>query len=218
LREYAIDRKEITMTRIIYGAAPSPFARKVRIVLHEKGLDYEMKNLIPFPKTPELLALNPLGKIPIYEEGDFRIPDSSVICAYLERVQPEPRIYPRDPKEFARALFYEEYADTKMIETIGPLFFQRFVQPNIFKQEPDPAIIDDAIQNQIPPVFDWLEARVTAGRPTLLEEFTIADVAVGAQLQALSFANHSIDTDRWPKLAGYFEGVNSRPSFEKAMG
>jgi glutathione S-transferase len=205
------------MTRIIHGAAPSPFARKVRVVLHEKGLDYEMQNLLPFPKTPELLAMNPIGKIPIYQEGDFVIPDSSVICAYLERVQPEPRVYPEDPKELARALFYEEYADTKMIDAIGPLFFQRFVQPNVFQQEPDQAIVDDAIQNKIPPVFDWLEARVSAGRPTLLDEFSIADAAVGTQLQALIFANHPIDSDRWPKVAGYLESINKRPSFEKAM-
>ena len=43
------------------GATPSPFYRKVMIVLEEKGLDYETEMLIPFPKTPELLAMSPLG-------------------------------------------------------------------------------------------------------------------------------------------------------------
>ena len=52
---------------IIHGGAPSPFVRKVMVTCEEKGLSYEYKPLSPFPKTPELMAMNPLGKIPILE-------------------------------------------------------------------------------------------------------------------------------------------------------
>src|SRR5262245_9129477 len=98
----------------LYGALLSPFVRKVKIMLEEKGIAHECENLIPLPKTPELLAMNPVGKIPILVDGELTIPDSSVICAYLEKTHPAPAVYPSDPAEYARALFLEEYADTFM--------------------------------------------------------------------------------------------------------
>ncbi len=75
----------------------SPFVRKVLLACEKKGLTYEDKVLVPFPKTPEFIAMNPLGKIPILEISDGRfIADSSVICAYLEKVHPEPALMPDD--------------------------------------------------------------------------------------------------------------------------
>ncbi len=204
------------MTLIIHGGTPSPFMRKVRVALLEKGLAFENKNLSPFPKTPELLAMHPLGKIPVLEHDGTMIPDSSVICAYLERIQPEPRLYPEDPKDYARALFLEEYADSRLAETIGPVLFERFIKPNIFKQETDTERVQEALEKQIPPAFDWLEAQLGDGEALVGPRLTIADVAVGAQLQSLVFAQEAIDDSRWPKLARYASKLHARPSFEKA--
>ena len=204
------------MTLIIHGGTPSPFMRKVRVALLEKGLAFENKNLSPFPKTPELLAMHPLGKIPVLEHDGTMIPDSSVICAYLERIHPEPRLYPEDPKDYARALFLEEYADSRLAETIGPVLFERFIKPNIFKQETDTERVQEALEKQIPPAFDWLEAQLGDGEALVGPRLTIADVAVGAQLQSLVFAQEAIDDSRWPKLARYASTLHARPSFEKA--
>ncbi len=204
------------MTLIIHGGTPSPFMRKVRVALLEKGLAFENKDLTPFPKTPELLAMHPLGKIPVLEHDGTMIPDSSVICAYLERIHPEPRLYPEDPKDYARALFLEEYADSRLAETIGPVLFERFIKPNIFKQETDTERVQEALEKQIPPAFDWLEAQLGDGEALVGPRLTIADVAVGAQLQSLVFAQEAIDDSRWPKLARYASTLHARPSFEKA--
>ncbi len=205
------------MTMIVHGASGSPFVRKVLVALQEKGLDYELKSLVPFPKTPELLALNPLGKIPIFEHGDLTVPDSSVICAYLERLKPEPRLYPEDPKELARALWLEEYADTKLLEVVGPVFFERFVKPNVFQGETDEGRVKDALENLIPPVFDYLEGQLGEAADTLLSALSIADLAVGCQLQALGLVDEEIDASRCPKLARYTAGLHARPSFQKAV-
>jgi len=75
---------------IVHGGVPSPFVKKVCAFLAEKGVAFEQRSLAPFPKSPELLAMNPLGKIPIYQDGELMLPDSSAICAYVERVQPKP--------------------------------------------------------------------------------------------------------------------------------
>src|SRR5262245_40173964 len=115
----------------LYGATASPFFRKCRIAFEEKGIPYEIVPLIPVPKTPELLAMHPMGKIPILRDGARVVPDSSVICAYLERLHPHPALYPQDAGELATALFLEEYADTRMMEVIGPILFENFIRPQI---------------------------------------------------------------------------------------
>ena len=204
------------MTLILHGGTPSPFMRKVRVALLEKGLAFENKDLVPFTKTPELLAMHPLGKIPVLEHDGTIIPDSSVICAYLERIHPEPRLYPEDPKDYARALFLEEYADSRLAEAIGPVLFERFIRPNIFKQETDAERVREALENEIPPAFDWLEGQLSGGETLAGPRLSIADVAVGAQLQSLVFAQEAIDESRWPKLASYASKLHARPSFEKA--
>src|SRR5262249_41546510 len=98
----------------LYGASPSPFVRKVRVVMHEKGIAYEHEFVGPGSRKPEFRAISPLGRIPGLVDGDLSVSDSSVICAYLERTHPDPPMFPRDPKQYARALWYEEYGDTAL--------------------------------------------------------------------------------------------------------
>ena len=121
---------------ILHGGALSPYVRKVMAALEEKGIGYEDKPLIPFPKTPELIAMNPLGKIPVLETDDGSyIPDSSVICLYLEKVHPEPALLPEDPVAYARALFIDEYCDTKVIEGIGAVYRKKLASVGISDTE-----------------------------------------------------------------------------------
>ena len=200
---------------IVHGGVPSPFVKKVCAFLAEKGVAYELRSLAPFPKTPELLALSPLGKIPAYQDGDFTLADSSAICAYLERVHPKPALYPADPKAYGRALFVEEFADTKLNEVLGGVFFQRVIRPNFFKQEPDEAAIAKAWAEQIPPALDWVESQVASG--ALGGALSIADIAVGAQLANFRLAGEKIDGARWPKLATWAERTLARPSFAKLL-
>jgi len=200
----------------VLGAKPSPFVRKVIVALEEKGVPYQLEDLAPFPKSPELLAMNPVGKIPILRDGDTHIPDSSVIIAYLERVHPQPSLYPEDPKEYARALFLEEFSDTRVQNTVGALFFERFVKPHLFQQEPDPEVVDSLLANDVPALIDQLEGMIDEGATTLLSRFSVADAAWGSQLTSLQLAGVTLDAARAPKLAAYEEAVLSRPSFKAA--
>lgn len=197
----------------LYGATPSPFFRKVRVVLEEKGLSYETENLVPIPKTPALLAMSPLGKIPLLRDGDLVVPDSSVICAYLEKKFPSPAVYPAEPADFARALFLEEYADTRMGEVLGGIFFERFVKPNVLHGAPDEARVAELIARDLPPVLDYLESQVPADRDSVLARFSIADAALGAHLGSLTFAGVAIDSARWPRTQRYYSTLLKRPSF-----
>jgi len=198
----------------LHGVHLSPFVRKVRVALAEKGIDYDSVPQIPFGPRDEYTKISPLGKIPCWQDGDFALPDSSCILAYLERVRPDPALYPKDAKDFGRALWYEEYADTKLVEALTIPFFQRYVQPRFFNQEPDEDAIRKALTEDVPPVFDYLE-RELGDRDVLVgAHFSVADIAVGSPFVNFAHGQEKVDAGRWPKLAAYVERLHARPSFK----
>jgi len=205
------------MSLVLHGASASPFVRKVRVALIEKGIPYELVPVVPFPPanaTPEFRRMSPLGKIPALSDGDFGISDSSVICAYLERIHPAPPLYPSDPKDYARALWFEEFADSRLVEAIAPAFFQRVVRKLIFKQEPDEELVRKALDESLPPALDYLERQLDGVEWLAGGRFSIADIAVASMLQQLRHAGAPVDAARWPRVAAWSERVLSRPSFK----
>jgi glutathione S-transferase len=198
----------------LHGVNLSPFVRKVRIALAEKGIEYEHEQVLPFGQTPEYLALSPLGKVPCYQDGDLTIPDSSVIIDYLERVAPNPPLYPTDPGQRARALWYEEYADTKLVNALATVFFQRFVGPKFMQQETDQAAVDAALNDEIPPILDYLEGELDGDGFLVGDHFSIADIATTSPFVNFAIAGESVDGSRWPKLAAYVERMHGRPHYK----
>lgn len=197
----------------LYGVSPSPYVRKVRVALAEKGLEYDLEPVMPGNVPDSFKKISPLSKVPVYQDGDLVLPDSSVIIAYLERIQPNPALYPRDPSEYGRALWFEEFADTKLIEVITPIFSQRFIQRVLFKQGSDEAIVEKQLSLMIPPVFDYLEGEMPEDGWIVGDAFSIADVALGTTMVHLRHGGESVDSARWPRLAAYASRVLSRESF-----
>lgn len=198
--------------RVLHGVSPSPFVRKVRVALAEKHVEYELEAVMPGGASAAFKKLNPLGKIPVYQDGEFVLPDSSAICAYLERAWPDPPLYPADDRDYGRALWFEEYADTKLIDVIVPIFAQRVLQPVIFKQAGDESIVEQHLTQLVPPAFDYLESQVRAGDWLVGDSFGIADISMGSLFVNLRHARESVD-DRWPGLRDYVERVHARESF-----
>lgn len=195
---------------ILYGSPLSTFTRKVRIALEEKGIPYELKPIGMGRHSPALMAINPLGKVPVYETGGIMVPDSSVIIAFLEKTGAERPLYPEDPAEFARALFLEEYADTRLREASAAFFYQRTVRRLFQKKPPDEQALAVAA-----PIRDecceFLESQLGDAPYLVGERFSVADVAVAAQLVTLDQGGEKPDPARWPKLAGYVSGLYARP-------
>lgn len=203
---------------IVHGVPLSPFVRKVRLVLEEKGVPYELRPLVPFPKTPELLAVSPLGKMPLFEEGAFITPDSSVICAYLERTRPDPALYPTEAHEYARALWFEEYADTALAEAIGAAFFQRIVRPSFFGEDADESVVAHALTEEVPRCLGYLDGCAGSSEGIAGGAFGVADIAIHAQLQNLQLLGVTIDPAHHPRLARYTERMSARPSLARIAG
>jgi glutathione S-transferase len=199
----------------VYGVNLSPFVRKVRVALAEKNVPYELDPVIPVNVSPEYKKISPLGKVPAFEDGGRTLSDSSVICAYLEKTHPSPALYPADAYEYARALWFEEYADSGLAAEIGPkIFFQKIVGPLFFNQKTDDALVEKALNEGLPPMFAYLESQLGDNQWLAGGAFSIGDIGVGSQFVNLRHAGYGVDAARWPKLAKYVARVHARPSFQ----
>ena len=87
----------------LYDADRCPYCARVRIVLAEKGLQYETVVVDLDDRPAWMYEKNPLGRVPVLEEGAFVLPESAVIMEYLEERYPEPALLPVDAAERALA-------------------------------------------------------------------------------------------------------------------
>jgi glutathione S-transferase len=203
------------MSYTVHGAGISPFTRKVRAFLAEKGLEYAHDPVIPFNPPPTWRKLSPLGKIPAFSDGDRTLADSSVICAYVERRNPSPALYPTDDYLHARALWFEEYSDGGLMAVVGPgIFGPLVIQPALRGAAPDHARAKKAVDEELPPLFTYLEGELGSQSYFVGDSFSIADISIAAMFVNLMLADVKIDPARWPKLAAWTERVHSRPSFK----
>lgn len=201
----------------LLGAYGSPFVRKVKVVLDEKGLKYDHEQVVPFPPSAEYRKVSPLGKIPAFIDGDQALADSSIICAYLERTHPAPALYPADPYEYARALWFEEYGDGGLAPIAGSkMFFNRIIGPRIMKKPFDEALYQQAVEQDLPPMLDYLESEVS-GDYLVGGVFTIGDIGIATQFVNYRLAGGALDRSRWPRLAAYVERIHARPTFQAAI-
>src|SRR5207302_5742352 len=95
---WTIRRKPMSAITV-HGIPGSPFLRAVEITLHEKGVDYRLNAMSPANmKTPEHLEMHPFGRIPIFEQGDFRLYETQAIVRYIDETFPNPPLTPGNAK------------------------------------------------------------------------------------------------------------------------
>jgi glutathione S-transferase len=206
------------MSFTVLGGNVSPFVRKVRVFLAEKGLDYEIEQINPFAPPEGWREVSPLGKIPAFRHGELVINDSSVICQYLERIHPEPALYPSDPFELARALWFEEYMDGGFVPVAGPgVFFPLVLKPLMTRQEPDETGPREVIETKLPAFFDYLEGQLDDADFLVGGRLSIADLAVASPFVNLRHAGVAPERGRWPRLADFLKRMHARPSFKACI-
>ncbi len=194
----------------LYGINLSTFTRKVRLALAEKGVAYHLE-IAPMG-SPKVRALHPLGKIPVLEDAGVVVPDSSVIIAYIERACAGTALYPDAARDLARALWFEEYADTRLREATLPYFAENVVKP-LFQGKPaDPAVLARAESGR-DECFAYLENELAADDVAVAGRLSVADIAIGAQLITYRQGGGSMDPVRWPRLCRYLERLAARPAW-----
>lgn len=197
----------------ILGTHLSPFVRKVLIFANEAGIEINHRDdVMPFPKSDELLAANPLGKIPAMTDGDVNLGESSVICAYLNKKSGGSTLYPSDTADFGQALWWERYADTELVNAVGTVFFNRFVAP-MMKMEPDHAAVEKALTEDQPRIFAFMNERLAGKEYAVGDSLSIADVALFAPFVNHVLAGETVDAEQYPEMHRYLQGLKARPAF-----
>jgi glutathione S-transferase len=101
----------------LYDFKSSPNCQRVKVVLEEKKLPYEIVNIdlrAGAQKTPEYLKINPYGKVPAIVDGDTVLYESCIINEYLDEKYPAVRLMPSDPAARAKARILIDFGLTQM--------------------------------------------------------------------------------------------------------
>jgi len=196
----------------IIGSFVSPYVRKVLACLNLKGLAYEIDPITPFFGSDEFERLSPLRRIPILIDGDFSVSDSTVICAYVDEAYPRPSLFPLDPRDRARARWFEEFADTRLGDLfIWGLFYQKVVHPAVWGEPGDEARIARTLKEDLPRTLDYLEGELPADG-YLFGELGIADISIATFFRNGAYAGFDVDQARWPRTASFVKRTLDHPS------
>jgi glutathione S-transferase len=200
---------------LIVGSYLSPYVRKVLVSLELKGIPYEIDPIVPFYGNDRFSELSPLRRVPVLVDGDLVVMDSSVICQYLEELQPSPSLLPVDIRDRARARWLEEFADTRMGDVlIWRLFNQVAIRPAVWGEKGDRALVDKTLKEDVPAVLDYLESDAPA-EGFRFGTLGLADIAPACFFRNAGFARFRIDAKRWPRTAGWMDRVLATPPFAR---
>lgn len=201
----------------IHGVPFSAHTRKVLVAAVEKEIAYELVPVIPLAPPVGWNEVSPLGLIPAITDGDLTLADSSVICAYLERVQPGRPIFPADAKQYARALWIEEFVDSGLApHVLRGVLMQRVFAPSFLHKAPDEELIHKSLTEMIPPRLAYLE-KTLAGEYFAGSAFSIADITVASILLNFHYAGETVDAGPYPKLYRYLRSLLMRDCFRSAL-
>ncbi|MGI9325650.1 MAG: glutathione S-transferase family protein [Pseudomonadales bacterium] len=204
---------------VIYGTPVSPFVRKVEAVLRTQGVAYDFENINIMDMPDWFLEISPARRIPVLRDRSIgtegvlgTIADSSAICLYLDR-KLDAGLYGATAFDAGRAAALEEYADTELAQPLGMKLFRSILFPRFAGQESDLATARQTYQEVLPRHFDYLEAMLDRNEFFIGNRFSIADIAVGAQLTQLDLVVATSYGDRWPGLAKHTEAMKTHTGF-----
>lgn len=191
---------------ILISHALCPYVQRAAIVLAEKGIAFERRDIDLANKPGWFLAISPLGKTPVLLVDDEAIFESAVICEYLEDTA-LPRLHPANALQRARHRAWMEFGST-LLNLIGA-----------FYNAPDePALLARAAD--IRARFVQLEAALGDGPFFAGEDFSIVDAVFGPALRYFDVLDEVADFGWWtglPKLQAWRSALACRPSVAQAV-
>jgi glutathione S-transferase len=201
------------MSMKLIGSITSPYVRKVRIVLAEKRLDCQFVTEDVWAASTQIVASNPLGKVPcLMMEGGEAMFDSRVIAEYLDTLSPVGKLIPAPGRERAEIKTWEALADGVLDAAI--LARLEATWPGRSDEQRSQAWID----RQLGKIDTALAAmaRGVGEKPFCSGvHFSLSDVAVGCALSYLDFRFPQIEwRSAYPNLARLSDKLNLRTSFQ----
>jgi len=212
----------------LYGSLTSPYVRKVRMVLLEKGLAHELVVEGPADAAGNVVRLNPLRAIPVLERDDGEVFfDSSMICEYLDSLNDKPRLYPESGEPRWQALRWHALGQGMMEATVA-----RFVELRKPADKHDSregggratsgAVAEDAAnaakhEARIVAALTFAAERVPVSSFIAGNIIGIADITLAAALGYIDLRHAHDWRGQYPKLANWFAPISQRPSFVETL-
>ena len=195
-----------------------PFSRKVRLVLAEKGVVYELVEQRPWEAGDALHTLNAAGKVPVLEDRARQVsmPDSRAICEYLEESSDRAPMLAGTALQRAEirrlvALFDENFYD----DVTAPLMHEKYLKRAVMRQPPDSRALRDAMRlaHGHLDYIDWL---VDTRNWLAGARMSLADLAAAAQISVVDYLG-GIDWAGHDQARQWYAVFKSRPSFRPLL-
>ena len=187
----------------LYSGTTCPFSQRCRIVLYEKGMDFQIHDVDLFNKPEDLAVMNPYNRTPVLVERDLILYESNIINEYIDDRFPHPQLMPADPVMRARARLFLFRFENELFSNIEAL--EKGSQKVADKAR---QIVRDSL-TQIAPVFN--KQKFMLG-----DEYSMLDVAIAPLLWRLDYYGIQIPKQAAPLLK-YAERLFSRPAYIEAL-
>ena len=194
-----------------------PFSRKVRVVLAEKGLDFELQIEQVWERRTEFLALNPAGDVPVLvEEDGTALANSQVICEYLEEVYTDVNLLGEDAVQRAETRRLVSWFDVKFnAEVTRNLVEEKIMKRFLEQGDPHGPTVRAGYAN-IHYHLDYI-GFLTEKRSWLAgEQFSLADIAAAVHLSAIDYLG-DVPWEEHTAAREWYEKVRSRESFQPLL-
>lgn len=194
----------------VYGRTNSINVRKVLWMLDELGLAYEREDWgRGFRSTddPEFRKINPVGVVPVIDDGDFRLRESHTIVRYLADKHGRADLYPKDLRQRATIEAWMDWAATDFADGMRPVFHGLIVKNPAFADKVEAGAAQWAAQMRV--LDDHLS---TKGPYVMGPNFTIGDIPVGLVVNrwfAVPFQK-----PEFKAVSAYYDRLAQRPPYQ----
>jgi glutathione S-transferase len=197
------------MKPILYNTQLCPYARRTRIVLYEKGVDFDVHEVDLSNKSEEFLSVSPYGKVPVLAVNGISLYESNVVNEYLDEVHETPRLMPENPEQRALARSWMAFADDYFFPSI---FRIRMGSQRAFSEEQ----IQEA-KEKLQDSLSRLE-RQLEGEEYLVGGYSLADIAHAGNFHRLRelAERGDVPLQKYPNVAAWMERLEDRKSYEAA--
>lgn len=202
----------------LYQFPLCPFSRKVRLLLGEKGVGYELVRESPWVRRDEFLDMNPSGQTPVMADSAAGVTliDSNAICEFFEETIERAPMIPGTAANRAEIRRLVAWFDEKLYgEVVAPLLHERALKRIVHRASPDTRALREAMRqaNVHLDYIDYLlDHRRWIGGPVL----SLADLAAAAHLSVADYLG-GLDWRGHEQTREWYAGLKSRPSFRPLL-
>lgn len=203
----------------LYQFPLCPFSRKVRLLLGEKGVGYELVRESPWARRDEFLDMNPAGQTPVMVDSSRSgapLIDSMAICEYFEETVDKAAMINGTAANRAEIRRLVAWFDGPFYRDVtGPLLYERMEKRLAHRTSPDAKALREAMKAAIRHLdyVDYLlDHRNWLGGATM----SLADLAAAAQISVTDYLG-GIDWASHDQTARWYRGLKSRPSFRPLL-